>query len=654
MKKLFVCLFALSPLYASEVDPFNLSLEEILNMKVEVATLVKDDERDIPAAVSVITEKEWRRYGAQRGAQAIDRLTGMTTSPFLGSYIAGLRGFNSTSNFRKMSYVIDGVPLNTFFNGSAQFGAGNFLDLYLLERIEVARGPISNVYGSSAMLGAISMKTWDPDKNTIESSLSVGSFGYNSFGVRAKTSFNNVNITLGASQSDVDDINAKDLYKDASNNQIESRYRDQWEKKSAILKLNFGNFNFEYLYGSLSYYDQPIFELSNNYGPRALSLEPNHFNLIKISHEASFEDVNLKTIVHAKEFDAHFSSTTVGTELPDSGDTASVNKGRENGFGIDSLISSKSKNWFFGLEYSGAEVPYRKGSLGAIGKELSSIEGEAAKRYQVSAKGNYRFDFMSKQLAFHIGGRWDSYSDDDAHLSPRAALIYKKSKNMTYKLIYSHAYRVPDLGVRYGSTPFFVLPNDNLKPEKLESVELISLYKRDKFRGFISLYHNELKDEIVTAGQTPPYSKAVNLGDGKGAGVEVELRQSYKKLVYDFNANYSLTRDNLTFPKFITKWSVGRDFGSSFVSLYGKHYFNYASSANPNPSSKFSPRYGSNYLNLGLHADYSFKWAKSSHLLSLDIKNFLNRENVAPFNSSSQNGLIEEGTGFFASYKINL
>lgn len=648
---LLSCALLSSHLYASDVDPFNLSLEEILSVKVEVATLSQEDEKNIPASVSVITEKEWERFGAQRGSDVLDRMTSMTTSPFLGSYILGLRGFNSTSSFRKVAYVLDGVSLNTFFDGTSQVGSGNFPDLYLLERIEVARGAISNVYGSSAMLGAVSMKTWSPKKDTVESRISTGSFGYDSFGVRlSKAIGNDFRLSLAASQSDVDDEKGKSVYKNSSAETKEAEYKNAWSKKSVLLKLEKSKHSFQVLHSQLSHFDQPTFELTNSYDPRSFDSAPNRFTLIKLTNNFSFGEYGLKAITHFKEMDTHFSSTTVGEGLPNGSETVSTTKAREQSYGVDLLFTPNSKKWFLGTEYYGSKVPYRRGSLGTLGKEVSPIGSEGAKRYQLSVKGNVQYPLMGEDFNLHVGGRVDKFSDDGTRFSPRAALIYSQSKDLTYKLVYSNAYRVPDLGVRAGTTSFFVLPNDNLDPEEFESIELITLYKKSNLKAQLSLYRNELKDEIVTKTTTAPNSQANNSRDDISHGIEGEFRMSKKNWVYELNADYSLSRAEATFPKLMLKWSLGYELDNIFTSLYGKNYFNYNTSQEL--INKFTGRSVSRYFDLGLNVGYSFKRWNSSHLLSLDVKNILNRENVAPYHASRENGLIEHGLGLFGSYKF--
>ncbi|OIQ20549.1 MAG: hypothetical protein BM556_00995 [Bacteriovorax sp. MedPE-SWde] len=638
----------------ADVDPFDMSLEDILSVKVEVATLTAEEERDIPAAVSVITEKEWERFGAHRGSHVLDRITGLTTSSFFGNYIIGVRGFNSTNAFRKVAYVLDGVSVNRYSNGSGQSGLGNILDLYLLEKIEVAKGPISNIYGSNAMLGAVSMSTWSPKVDSYEGNISIGSFGYDNFGARAsKKIFNDYRLTIGVTQRDIDNEKVTQDFIQSGVSKKGTTKR-AWSKKAALLKITKNDFNFSLIYSEYRYFDFPSFELSNNYDPRAFSRDPNDFTMIKIEDSYTFSGLKLKAALNAMQGNASLTSNATGDGLPGAGELASINKARENGFGAKLHLSPKVRddfNWFVATEYTGNRVPLREGALGDVATELNEMN-ENGKRYQLSLVGNIDYPILKEKLNIHIGGRVDKYTDDGTHYSPRAALVYHQSEDLTFKLLYSDSYRAPDLGVKAGSAPFFVLPADKLKAEKMRAYEAIALYKKRNLRVFFSLFSNKLKDEIQTLGQTAPYSKGVNTRDGKSSGVEFEYRYSANAWIYDFSSTYLMTRDAETAPKTIVNWSLGKEYKKWFFSLNAKHLFNYHSSAYANPRSKFEVYKMSRFFDLGLHVDYSIKELGGSHLISLDIKNILDRENFSPYNASRQNGHKEAGLGVFGSYKF--
>ncbi|MBN3040517.1 MAG: TonB-dependent receptor, partial [Candidatus Omnitrophica bacterium] len=73
--------------------------------------------------------------------------------------------------------LIDGRPINTHRDGVADF---NQISLTNIERIEVLKGPASNIYGTSAVGGVVNIITKTPDKKMItEVTSRYGSFATN-------------------------------------------------------------------------------------------------------------------------------------------------------------------------------------------------------------------------------------------------------------------------------------------------------------------------------------------------------------------------------------------------------------------------------------------------------------------------------------------
>lgn len=119
---------------------------------------------DAPATITVITEKELQGKAYRNVTDALQDIPGVSIE-------GGASGkFESTNiNIRGLSesyvlFLVDGQPLGAsseaYYNG---FGGGaqvNFLPpMSAIERIEVIRGPMSSLYGSSAMGGVINIIT---------------------------------------------------------------------------------------------------------------------------------------------------------------------------------------------------------------------------------------------------------------------------------------------------------------------------------------------------------------------------------------------------------------------------------------------------------------------------------------------------------------
>ncbi|MCW9022280.1 MAG: TonB-dependent receptor plug domain-containing protein, partial [Sedimenticola sp.] len=107
------------------------------------------------AAVTVITREDIDKSQAKDITQLLDGTQGLTMSNNGGlGKVAGIRLRGTDS--KQVLVLIDGVRI-----GSATLGTTAFQDLPLsqIERIEVVRGPRSQLYGADAIGGVIQIFT---------------------------------------------------------------------------------------------------------------------------------------------------------------------------------------------------------------------------------------------------------------------------------------------------------------------------------------------------------------------------------------------------------------------------------------------------------------------------------------------------------------
>jgi iron complex outermembrane receptor protein len=75
------------------------------------------------------------------------------------SYV-GIRGFLRPGDFNtKVLLLVDGHPMNDGVYDSAYYGHEGVVDVDMIDRVEVIRGPSSSIYGSSAFFGVINVIT---------------------------------------------------------------------------------------------------------------------------------------------------------------------------------------------------------------------------------------------------------------------------------------------------------------------------------------------------------------------------------------------------------------------------------------------------------------------------------------------------------------
>ncbi|WP_456728465.1 TonB-dependent siderophore receptor [Bradyrhizobium sp. USDA 3364] len=115
---------------------------------------------EVPQSISVIGREQIRDQGARSVAQAISYTPGVVTNSPNDTRFESLR----IRGFQPLLYL-DGMQLPY---GASQFGQPK-LDLALLERIEVLRGPSSSLYGAVAPGGLVNLVSRLPSATPINS-----------------------------------------------------------------------------------------------------------------------------------------------------------------------------------------------------------------------------------------------------------------------------------------------------------------------------------------------------------------------------------------------------------------------------------------------------------------------------------------------------
>lgn len=166
----------------SNLDLFDLSLEELMNMEIVSASNVKEKQNEAPASILVITAEDIKIRGYRDVVEIFDDLPGVDISIpygdlYMKPYWRGMRK-GMPSPFLMM---IDGNTMNhLWFNWT---DVATAIPLSNIERIEIVYGPASSVYGANALMGVFNIIT---TKN----------LGYNGTKVTAKYSYGENNSRI--------------------------------------------------------------------------------------------------------------------------------------------------------------------------------------------------------------------------------------------------------------------------------------------------------------------------------------------------------------------------------------------------------------------------------------------------------------------------
>ncbi len=142
----------------SELDLFK--LDEEVRETVTSITKTKQERREAPSVVSVITREEIRARGYRSVADVLRATAGFHVIDDMVLPDAGIRGAHGGPNgaSRLIKVMIDGQPVDFRPTTGTAIGI-ELIPIEIVERIEIIRGPVSALYGADAFLGVVSILT---------------------------------------------------------------------------------------------------------------------------------------------------------------------------------------------------------------------------------------------------------------------------------------------------------------------------------------------------------------------------------------------------------------------------------------------------------------------------------------------------------------
>ncbi len=123
---------------------------------------VKYDQKvtEAPASITIITANQIKKYGYRNFAQILDSVPGLFTTNDRNYDYVGVRGFNRPGDYNsRVLLLIDNYRLNDAIYDQAPIGNDGPIDVDLIDRIEIIRGPSSSLYGTNAFFGVINIIT---------------------------------------------------------------------------------------------------------------------------------------------------------------------------------------------------------------------------------------------------------------------------------------------------------------------------------------------------------------------------------------------------------------------------------------------------------------------------------------------------------------
>ena len=498
------------------------SLAELGNIQVYSASKHLQSASDAPSSVSVVTADEIQRYGYRTLADILRSVRGFYITYDRDYTFVGVRGFGRLGDWNgNVLVLIDGHRINDNILGDAFIGPEFPVDVDLIERVEIIRGPSSSLYGTQAFLAVINVITRKPAQlNGLELSFAPGSFGTYEGRATYGGQCRGVGILLSGT---FHDSHGQTLFypqfnSAATNNGI-TRNTDYERFQHILATITFRGFT---LQGMFSARDKGV--PTGYFGsvfndPRTLNLDNHQYFDLSYQHSLGESwELTARTSYDQARLQA---PVVLSTGLPD-GSTA-----------VDTY--SFRGNWWEGeAKLSRTLLEKHRITLGTeITKNLRQDQGDSFENVFTSDPGSsaswavYGQDefTISHKLTLSAGLRYDHYSNFGGTTNPRLGLIYHVFHPTTLKLLYGTAFRAPE---PFELSPDFgIFYDDNLRlgPEKIRSIEGVveqEMGQHITLSG--SVFRNWIRDLISV--ETNPSDNQLVYENGDKAvitGVEVEL-----------------------------------------------------------------------------------------------------------------------------------
>ncbi len=548
-----LCMLAMLAVAAGAVaqqattDLSEASLEELTNIQVYSASKHLQSASDAPSSVTVVTADEIQKYGFRTLADILQSVRGFYMTYDREDNFVGVRGFGRLGDWNsRVLVLIDGHRINDNYLGQAMLGTEFLVDVDLIERVEIIRGPSSSLYGADAFFAVINVIIRKPPQlKGVELSFAPASFGTYQGRASYGGQYGGVGMLLSGTfyNSQGQTLFFPQFNSPATNFGV-TRNTDYENSQHLLATISFRGFT---LQGLFSARDRgvPIGYFGTVFNdPRTRNVD--HHQYLDLSYQHSIGEkweLEARTSYDQARLQAPLA---FATGLPDGSTTVDTFSFRGNWWDSEIKLSRtlfEKHKLTLGTEIID-NLRQDQGNYTPIG---NVFETDPASSVVWALYAQDEFTISSK-LSLSAGLRHDHYSNFGGTTNPRVGLIYHIFHPTTLKLLYGTAFRAPepfettpDLGAFY---------NDNLKlrPETIRSIEgVVEQELGHHFKLSGGVFRNWI-DHLISLETNPGDGKSVylNSGSADATGVEAELNGC---LAGGFEGNASYSYANATEPR---------------------------------------------------------------------------------------------------------
>ncbi|MFN0314779.1 MAG: TonB-dependent receptor plug domain-containing protein, partial [Burkholderiales bacterium] len=534
----------------AEADLLDLPLEELLKVEIpDVYGASKHTQKttEAPSSVSVVTAREIKQFGYKSLGDIMASVRGFYVTKNRYYEFLGVRGFSRPGDYNsRVLVLIDGLRTNDGVFGGTFLDGALPIDVDLIDRIEMIRGPGSSLYGTGAFFAVINIiPKRGRDIEGVELAGEYGSWdsmrGRVTAGKKTQSGFEGLVSATGFKTQGTPQVVFPELAGDPSRNYgvMENTQAVRWRNVRADLeykdfRLSYSESSRHNKYGTGIY--ATIFNMpSDNYDSEQLVD-------LQFNHALNANDSIVARLATSK-YDYNATSAYDYPPLTYNHDFARYNAVMGE-FSYSARIGEQHR-LILGAEYA----DHTQADQGNYDVSPYMVYSDPRNSFATWALYAQDEIALSKKVTLNLGARYDKSYNKLSSFNPRVGLIIAPKEGTAIKLLYGSAFRAPNAWELYYEAPAVGQKAPaGLAPEKIRTYELV-LEQRvtPQLIATGSLYHYRLKNLIsFVTDPTDGLFTFANTDSVKTNGLDLELQGKWSRLEGRMSYSYQEAKNAQT------------------------------------------------------------------------------------------------------------